>query len=87
MLAYRLSGVSVDTSVCIAAHDSACLERLLQVCAGASMAWWHPSGAVFQLVRLSGHLQRQGGVVKRAQAGQEVKTLEHDAHAVAPQIG
>ena len=38
-------------------------------------------------VGLSGHLQRQGGVVQRAQAGQEVKTLEHDADAVAPQIG
>ena len=44
-------------------------------------------GRGFAGVRLSGHLQRQGGVVQRAQAGQEVKTLEHDADAVAPQIG
>ena len=30
MLAYRHSGFSVDTSVCIAAHDRAGLERLLR---------------------------------------------------------
>ena len=33
MLAYRHSGFSVDTSVCIAAHDRAGLERLLWYCA------------------------------------------------------
>jgi hypothetical protein len=33
MLAYRHSGFSVDTSVCIAAHDRAGLERLLRYCA------------------------------------------------------
>lgn len=33
MLAYRHSGFSVDTSVCIAAHDCAGLERLLRYCA------------------------------------------------------
>jgi hypothetical protein len=32
MLAYRHSGFSVDTSVCIAAHDSAGLRRLLGYC-------------------------------------------------------
>jgi len=42
MLAYRHSGFSVGTSVCIAAHDRAGLERLLRVlraapvCAGAA---------------------------------------------------
>ena len=33
MLAYRHSGFSVDTSVCMAAHDRADLERLLRYCA------------------------------------------------------
>jgi hypothetical protein len=33
MLGYRHSGFSVDTSVCIAAHDRAGLERLLRYCA------------------------------------------------------
>jgi hypothetical protein len=33
MLAYRHSGFTVDTSVCIAAHDRAGLERLLRYCA------------------------------------------------------
>ena len=33
MLAYRHSGFSVDTSVCIAAYDRAGLERLLRYCA------------------------------------------------------
>ena len=33
MLAYRHSGFSVDTSMCIAAHDRAGLERLLRYCA------------------------------------------------------
>ena len=33
MLAYRHSGFSVDTSVCISAHDRAGLERLLRYCA------------------------------------------------------
>ena len=33
MLAYRHSGFSVDTSVCIAAHDRTDLERLLRYCA------------------------------------------------------
>jgi hypothetical protein len=33
MLAYRHSGFSVDTSVCIAAQDRAGLERLLRYCA------------------------------------------------------
>ena len=33
MLAYRHSGFSVDTSVCIAAHDRAGPERLLRYCA------------------------------------------------------
>ena len=33
MLGYKYSGFSVDTSVCIAAHDRAGLERLLRYCA------------------------------------------------------
>ena len=33
MLGYRHSGFSVDTSVCIAAHDRAGLEHLLRYCA------------------------------------------------------
>lgn len=33
MLAYRHIGFSVDTSICIAAHDRAGLERLLRYCA------------------------------------------------------
>ena len=33
MLTYRHNGFSVDTSVCIAAHDRAGLERLLRYCA------------------------------------------------------
>ena len=33
MLGYKHSGFSVDTSVCIAAHDRAGLERLLRYCA------------------------------------------------------
>ncbi len=33
MLAYRHNGFSVDTSVCIAAHDRAGLERSLRYCA------------------------------------------------------
>lgn len=32
-LGYKHSGFSVDTSVCIAAHDRAGLERLLRDCA------------------------------------------------------
>jgi hypothetical protein len=35
MLGYKHSGFSVDTSVCIAAHDRAGLERLLRYCARA----------------------------------------------------
>ncbi len=35
----------------------------------------------------TGHLQRQRGVVERAQAGQQVEALEDDADAVAPQVG
>jgi hypothetical protein len=38
MLAYRHSGFSVDTSVCIAAQDRAGLERLLRYCARAPFA-------------------------------------------------
>ncbi len=33
MLGYKHSGLSVDTSVCIAAHERAGLERLLRYCA------------------------------------------------------
>ena len=33
MLAYQLSGFSVDAGVCIQAHDRAALERLLRYCA------------------------------------------------------
>ena len=33
MLAYQHSGFSVDTGVCIEAHDRAALERLLRYCA------------------------------------------------------
>ena len=33
MLGYKHSGFSVDTSVCIAAHDRASLGRLLRCCA------------------------------------------------------
>jgi hypothetical protein len=38
MLAYRYSGFSVDTSVCIAAQDRAGLKRLLRYCARPSFA-------------------------------------------------
>ena len=38
MLAYRHGGFSVDTSVCIAAHDRAGLERLLRYCARPAFA-------------------------------------------------
>jgi hypothetical protein len=38
MLAYRHSGFSVDTSVCIAAQDRAGLERLLRYCSRAPFA-------------------------------------------------
>lgn len=38
ILAYRHSGFSVDTSVCIAAHDRAGLERLLRCCARPAIA-------------------------------------------------
>ena len=38
MLAYRHSGFSVDTSVCIAAQDRAGLERLLRYCARPAFA-------------------------------------------------
>ena len=38
MLAYKHSGFSVDTSVCIAGHDRAGLERLLRYCARAPFA-------------------------------------------------
>jgi hypothetical protein len=38
MLGYRHSGFSVDTSVCIAAHDRAGLERLLRYCARPTFA-------------------------------------------------
>ncbi len=38
MLAYRHSGFSVDTSVCIAAYDRAGLERLLRYCARPAFA-------------------------------------------------
>lgn len=39
MLAYRHSGFSVDTSVCIAAHDRAGLERLLRYSAKRAESW------------------------------------------------
>ena len=41
MLAYRHSGFSVDTSVCIAAHDHVGLERLLDatLCALVLVRW------------------------------------------------
>lgn len=38
MLGYKHSGFSVDTSVCIAAHDRAGLERLLRYCARPPLA-------------------------------------------------
>lgn len=38
MLGYQHSGFSVDTSVCMAAHDRAGLERLLRYCAPAVCA-------------------------------------------------
>lgn len=38
MLGYKHSGFSVDTSVCIAAHDRAGLERLLRYCARPTFA-------------------------------------------------
>jgi hypothetical protein len=38
MLGYRHSGFSVDTSVCIAAHDCAGLERSLRYCARPQFA-------------------------------------------------
>ena len=38
MLAYRHGGFSVDTSVCIAAHDRAGQERLLRYCARPAFA-------------------------------------------------
>ena len=49
MLAYRHSGFSVDTSVCIAAHDRAGLERLLRYCA-------HPPFAMERLRKAGGEL-------------------------------
>jgi hypothetical protein len=47
MLAYRHSGFSVDTSVCIAAHDRAGLERLLRYCARPpfALAWLRKAGS------------------------------------------
>ena len=47
MLAYRHSGFSVDTSVCIAAPDQAGLERLLRYCARPLFALHlHKAGSV-----------------------------------------
>ena len=51
MLAYRHSGFSVDTSVCIAAHDHAGLERLLRYCARLPFALERLRKAGSELVR------------------------------------
>ncbi len=49
MLGYKHSGFSVDTSVCIAAHDRAGLERLLRYCA-------RPPFALERLRKVGGEL-------------------------------
>jgi len=52
---------------------------------GQTNAEQHVGYSLFGVVD-SCHLQGQGHIVYSAQAGQQVKALEHDAHAVAPQV-
>ena len=59
MLGYKHSGFSADTSVCIAAHDRAGLERLLAEQWGGPL--WQHRGDVAGTVRDFAATAAQGG--------------------------
>ena len=65
MLAYRHSGFSVDTSVCIAAHDRAGLERLLRYCARPPFAMERLRTAGSELIYRCAKQHSEPGTDKR----------------------
>jgi hypothetical protein len=65
MLGYKHSGFSVDTSVCIAAHDRAGLERLLRYCARPPFALERLRKAGSELVYRCAKQHSEPGTDKR----------------------
>jgi Putative transposase/Transposase zinc-binding domain len=80
MLAYRHSGFSVDTSVCIAAHDRAGLERLLRYCARPPFAQERLRKAGSELVYRCAKQHSEPGSDRRAQCNAK-RGAKHGAQA------
>ena len=76
MLAYRHSGFSVDTSVCIAAHDRAGLERLLRYCARPPIAMERLRKAGSELVYRCAKQHSEPGSEQRDKSSAKGKTDE-----------
>jgi len=69
MLGYKHSGFSVDTSVCIAAHDRTGLERLLRYCARPAFALERLRKAGGELVYRCAKQPSEPGSLPRKQRG------------------
>jgi hypothetical protein len=80
MLAYRHSGFSVDTSVCIAAQDRAGLERLLRYCARPPFALERLRKAGSELVYRCAKQHSEPGSSRREQ-GSAKRGAKHGAEA------
>ena len=80
MLAYRHSGFSVDTSVCIAAQDRAGLERLLRYCARPPFASERLRKAGSELVYRCAKLHSEPGSERRDQRNAN-RGAKHGAQA------
>lgn len=80
MLAYRHSGFSVDTSVCIAAHDRAGLERLLRYCARPPFAMERLRKAGRELVYRCAKQHSEPGSERRDQRNAK-RGAKHGAQA------
>jgi len=75
MLAYRHSGFSVDTSVCIAAQDRAGLERLLRYCARPPFAMERLRKAGHELVYRCAKQRSEPGSQTHNQRGAKVDEI------------
>ena len=80
MLAYKHSGFSVDTSVCIAAQDRAGLERLLQHCARPAFALERLRKAGSGLVYRCAKQHSEPGSGQPSQRGAKSGTKADDLH-------
>jgi hypothetical protein len=80
MLGYQHSGFSVDTSVCIAAHDRAGLERLLRCCARPPFALDRLRKAGSELIYRCAKQHSEPGSARRDQRGAKPGTQADELH-------